>query len=245
MKYIPNPYNINLINFENNIYIINYIFNSQDAPKIINFIYFSNYTLLENNTEYLQALRESDLVLLDGIGLKIYFNSLNNDKIYNNNGTDLLPLIIKYCIKNNYDIAFYGTTESSLQKCYSKYKKYKNIYYAQNGYSELKWDKIRDNSILLVGKGTPNQELWQLKHKNRLKEKNITVIGVGGFFNFCSGSYSRAPKPIIVLKIEWLYRLIKNPKLHYKKNIRNIFIFKYLFFIYFKKITNFVSLLLK
>ncbi len=235
MKYIKNSYNIKILNFENNVDIVDYIFDNKHHCRSINFVYFSNYVLLEKNMEYLKAMKNSDLVLIDGIGLQVYFKALNGSGVHNNHGTDLLPSIVNYCIKNNKDLAFYGASETSVQECHSKYKQHKNIYYSQDGYSDLEWNKIRGNSVLLVGLGTPNQELWQLEYQNILKEKNILVIGVGGFFDFCSGHYSRAPRIIIKLKVEWLYRLFKHPKQHFKKNVRNFYIFKYLLASIFKK----------
>lgn len=65
--------------------------------------------------------------------------------------------------------------------------------------------------ILLIGFGAPNQELWIYKNFNQLK--NIKVaIGLGGSFDFISNILPRAPKWMRKLSLEWLYRLIRQPK---------------------------------
>lgn len=231
MKRISNTYNLNIINFKNDSEIIEAIFTLSEN-KLINFIYFANYTLLDKDTKYLSALKDSNLILLDGIGMQLYFKALNNETIVNNNGTDLLPKILNYCKDKSIPIAFYGSTKSNIEKCY-KNNLDKGIYYYQDGYSPLDWDKIQNESVLFVGKGSPIQEIWQQEEIKCIQSKNIIVIGVGGFFDFCSGYSSRAPLIVKTIKLEWLYRLLLNPRQHYKKNYRNLLIFKYIFHAFF------------
>jgi N-acetylglucosaminyldiphosphoundecaprenol N-acetyl-beta-D-mannosaminyltransferase len=64
--------------------------------------------------------------------------------------------------------------------------------------------------VLFVGFGAPKQELWIRDH---LDELDIPVaIGIGGSFNFLSGSVSRAPAVLQRLGLEWSYRLWKEPR---------------------------------
>jgi len=66
-------------------------------------------------------------------------------------------------------------------------------------------------NLLLVAFGQVKQEMW-IKN-NLLKMPGVRVaIGVGGTFDYLSGSIRRAPKFIRILGTEWLYRLIKEPK---------------------------------
>ena len=64
--------------------------------------------------------------------------------------------------------------------------------------------------ICLVALGIPEQELLINKYFNKFK-KGI-FIGVGGSFDVLSGHKKRAPKLMIKLHLEWLYRIIKEPK---------------------------------
>jgi len=63
--------------------------------------------------------------------------------------------------------------------------------------------------VLFVAFGSPSQELWLYRHKDRLK--GITCMGVGGAFDFLSGSVTRAPYFVRKMGFEWLYRLIRQP----------------------------------
>ncbi len=64
--------------------------------------------------------------------------------------------------------------------------------------------------IVLVGLGVPKQELWMYENQAKL---NVSVlIGVGGCFDVWAGRLIRAPKGWQRLGLEWLYRVLQEPK---------------------------------
>lgn len=192
---------------------------------IINFLYFANFVLSRFNKNYRQALLNSQIILPDGIGLISYTFLLYLKRIPNLNGTDLIPVLLKRLIKlYEYPIAFYGAQLESVQKAFEKFKSsFPTLYYFQNGYSDLDWSKIKDNSVIVVCLGTPKQEIWALNNLEVIKSKKLIVINGGGFFDFISGLQKRAPKYIRKLHLEWMYRLFSNPsKSNIDKNLRNV-----------------------
>ena len=64
--------------------------------------------------------------------------------------------------------------------------------------------------ILLVGLGCPKQELFI--HRNAERLKGMVAIGLGGSFNFVSGRVRRAPLWVQKLGMEWIYRIIQEPR---------------------------------
>jgi exopolysaccharide biosynthesis WecB/TagA/CpsF family protein len=64
--------------------------------------------------------------------------------------------------------------------------------------------------LLLVAMGNPLQEKFIVEHRERLNA--CVAIGVGALFDFMSGSVARAPKAFRVLKLEWLYRMLQEPR---------------------------------
>ncbi len=65
-------------------------------------------------------------------------------------------------------------------------------------------------NVIFVGLGSPRQELWIAEH---LKETGCAVgIGVGGSFDVLVGNVSRAPRIWRACHLEWLYRLIREPR---------------------------------
>lgn len=100
---------------------------------------------------------------------------------------------------------------------------------AVDGYREDK-DKVFDEiaaaapDIVLVALGMPAQERLIYKHLFRFN-KGI-FVGVGGSFDVLSGTKERAPEFFIKHNIEWLYRIVKEPKRlkrFYNNNIKFIF----------------------
>jgi N-acetylglucosaminyldiphosphoundecaprenol N-acetyl-beta-D-mannosaminyltransferase len=63
--------------------------------------------------------------------------------------------------------------------------------------------------VLLVAYGAPKQELWL--DRNLAAMKIPVGIGVGGVFNYLSGSVARAPRWMRRMHFEWLHRLITQP----------------------------------
>lgn len=133
-------------------------------------------------------------------------------------GIDIAEYLLKLANKNKYSIYLYGAKEEVIESLISKIKKeYNNINIVgySNGYVENK-DKVMEEilklkpDICMVALGIPHQEKIIYKYINKFK-KGI-FIGVGGSFDVLSGYKKRAPKIFIKLNIEWLYRIIKEPK---------------------------------
>ena len=70
--------------------------------------------------------------------------------------------------------------------------------------------KNRNTEILLVGMGVPKQEKWIYHNKDKLG--NVFSIGIGGVFDVMAGVVPRAPKWMQKNRLEWAYRLFKQPQ---------------------------------
>ncbi len=73
-------------------------------------------------------------------------------------------------------------------------------------------DAIRraEPHIVWVGLSTPKQDIWMDEHLDRLP--GMVLIGVGAAFDFHSGAVKRAPKIMQALALEWLHRLLSEPR---------------------------------
>jgi len=65
--------------------------------------------------------------------------------------------------------------------------------------------------LLLVAYGAPQQDLWIHKYLKELPSVRV-AMGIGGTFDFLAGTRKRAPRWMQRIGVEWLYRLIKEPK---------------------------------
>jgi len=79
--------------------------------------------------------------------------------------------------------------------------------------------------FLWVSLGCPKQEQWMYDHRNSLNP--MIAGGAGAVFNFFSGETKRAPKWVQYSGLEWLYRLMLNPK-----KLANRYLIKYPKFVY-------------
>lgn len=216
---IKNLDNLNLIESNDINYLFDYLTDywSKKGCLLLGFVYFAIFARIKNDNLYKKYFEKYDFLLPDGIGIILYFKKTFGIDIPNLNGTDLLPFYIKYLESKNINYAFYGTTEENITLSAKKF----NPYYFQNGFSELNFDLLKNNSVLFLGLGTPNQEIFIEKNIELIKEKSLMIVSAGGFFDFSSGNVKRAPLWIRKIKLEFLFRLIINPKQHFKKNLLN------------------------
>ena len=72
--------------------------------------------------------------------------------------------------------------------------------------------------ILFVGLGCPKQEKWMAKHKDCL---NCVMLGVGAAFDFHSGKIKQAPEWMQTRGLEWLFRLLMEPRRLWKRYLKH------------------------
>ena len=71
-----------------------------------------------------------------------------------------------------------------------------------------------DADFVWVGLGAPKQEKWMAAHENKIKG---LMVGVGAGFDYFAGNIQRAPMWMQKMNLEWLYRLLQEPKRLFKK----------------------------
>jgi N-acetylglucosaminyldiphosphoundecaprenol N-acetyl-beta-D-mannosaminyltransferase len=81
--------------------------------------------------------------------------------------------------------------------------------------------------LLCVALGSPKQELFVLKYKDRLNAK--AAIGVGGSLDVWSGDLKRAPEFYRKHGLEWLYRFIQEPSRYKRMAALPLFMLKVIF----------------
>lgn len=169
----------------------------------------------------------------DGIAIVKVAKMFNIDIKERITGIDIAEFLLKCANDNKYSIYLFGSKENVIENLVNKVKvDYPNINILgySNGYVDDK-DLIMKDIILkkpdicMVALGIPEQEKLIYKYYDKF-DKGI-FVGVGGSFDVLSGNKKRAPKIFIKLNLEWLYRILKEPrrlKRFYNNNI--IFLFK-------------------
>ena len=133
-------------------------------------------------------------------------------------GIDIATYLLDIANKYNYSLYLFGAKEEVIEKLINIIKNdYPNIRLVgySNGYVDNK-DNVMEQiielkpDICMVALGIPEQEKIIYKYYDSFS-KGI-FIGVGGSFDVLSGTKKRAPKIFIKLNLEWLYRIICEPK---------------------------------
>jgi len=176
-------------------------------------------------------LNKDTTIVADGIGIVKSARMLGYKMAERVPGIDISINLLKYGNQLKKDLYLFGSTDEVITKMKSVLDtKYSNIKLvgSSNGYVNDK-DKVFEEiislkpDIILVALGIPEQEKLIYKHLSKF-EKGI-FIGVGGSLDVISGYKKRAPKILIKLNLEWLYRILKEPKRikrFYQRNIKFI-----------------------
>lgn len=73
--------------------------------------------------------------------------------------------------------------------------------------------RVRRPALLFVAYGAPKQEQWIARHRHQLESFGVRVaMGVGGAFDMFAERYPRAPRWMRVYNLEWLWRLMLEPR---------------------------------
>lgn len=179
-----------------------------------------------NDKEYLELLQKGDYILPDGIGVLLACKMLGVGLRENVNGTDMLPFICQMAIEKEYSIYLFGAKPGIAALMREKLLEiYPSLRIAgvRDGYfrDDLAEKEMIDEvnllkpDILLVALGVPAQEKWIAKHFDELPCR--LMIGVGGLFDFYSGNIKRAPLWLREMGMEWIFRLLMEPKKKFKR----------------------------
>ena len=191
------------------------------------------FMMSEKDEEMRKLLLDNDTFLVpDGIGIVKAARMINYDVKERITGIDIANELLKLGNKQKKSIYLFGAKQEvidSMEKVLKESYPNLNLVGMSNGYEKDK-DKIFEKivktkpDIVLVALGIPLQERLIYKHLDKF-DKGI-FVGVGGSFDVISGHKKRAPKIFIKLNLEWLYRILKEPKRlkrFYDSNVKFIF----------------------
>ncbi len=175
-------------------------------------------SLGNKDKEFAAVLNNADLVIPDGVGVKIALK-IKGISQENIPGIEFSKKLIGMCELEGFSIGLIGAKEEVIQKAVQNIRNEHenlNITYIRNGYFDEEQEKIIIEElkavsprVLFVALGAPKQELFISKLKPQMP--NTVFIGVGGSFDVWSGMVKRAPKIYQTLGLEWLYRTVKEP----------------------------------
>jgi N-acetylglucosaminyldiphosphoundecaprenol N-acetyl-beta-D-mannosaminyltransferase len=180
-----------------------------------------------------RRLNGLDLVVPDGQPVRwaldwLYGKSLK-DRVY---GPNLTLKLLESCASQGLSVYLYGSKPEVIRNLVQKLElRFPGIVIA--GYEPSKFrrlsqkeklelvDRVKDTGahLLILGLGCPRQEVWAYEYRDMLE---MPILAVGAAFDFFAGNLPQAPKIMQDTGLEWLFRLIQEPKrLWYRYTVLN------------------------
>lgn len=188
-----------------------------------------------------EEINSIDLVVPDGQPIRWAMNWLHKtkltDRVY---GPTLTLHVLKAAAEKNIPVFFYGSHQLTLNKLAKNLQEK----FPQLQIVGMQADRFRESTeeekaldrqtiiesgarLVFVGRGCPRQERWVAENKNHLP---AVLMAVGAAFDFHAGTVKQAPTWMQDRGLEWLFRLIQEPKRLWKRYLITNSIFLFLFF---------------
>lgn len=173
-----------------------------------------------SNSSLYDKFNSNDFIIIpDGVGTVISAKIAGQPVQEKIAGIEVMDELLRQSNEKGYKVYLLGASEDVLQKCKSNIiKKYGNIdicgcrngYFKDDKMNEIIEDiKVSKADMLFVALGSPKQENFIIENMEQLPCS--IYMPVGGSFDVFAGKLNRAPKIMIKLGLEWLYRVWKEP----------------------------------
>lgn len=204
-----------------------------DGKVLINTINAHSYNVARNDDLFAEALTRGDYLIPDGMSVVKACKWLNaksqpKERIA---GADLFEFEMKKLNGKGGTVMFMGSSEKTLAKIVQQaarvYPNLKVVTYSPPYKPEFNDEENKSiinaiNSanpdLLWIGMTAPKQEKWTYSHWNELNI-HCHVGTIGAVFDFFAGNTKRAPQWWQEHGLEWLYRLIKEPRRMWRRYI--------------------------
>jgi len=195
---------------------------------LINTINQYSYCMAAQDDDFRKSLQSSDILLPDGIGVVAAARFLSGEKLNKIAGADVHFHLLNKLNAESGKCFYLGATENTLEKIkerlaaeYPNIKvesyspPYKEHFSAEDNAAMLEAVNTFKPDVLFVGMTAPKQEKWSFEHKELLEADVICTIGA--VFDFFAGTIERPNQMWINLGLEWLGRLVHEPKRLWKR----------------------------
>ncbi len=175
-----------------------------------------------NDPDYSRAINNADIITPDGMPIAILLKLLYGKKQDRVAGMDLLPDLLLLMERQKLSVFFYGSTNKSLRKVISgissEYPELTISGTIAPPFGDIPPDIIEghfaeirktDPDIIFIVLGCPKQEKLMAKMSDKV---NGIMIGIGGAVPVFTGEIKRAPVWMQKYSLEWLFRLIQEPR---------------------------------
>ena len=200
-----------------------------DKKQVINTINPHSYVTAKDDKLFEEALRASDTLLPDGSGIVMAAKYCNGEEIKKIAGNDLHAHLLQLLDEQGGSCFYMGSSNATLDKVKERINRecpniragfysppYKPQFSDEDNQAIIEAIQAFKPDVLFVGMTAPKQEKWLHEHKDKVDFKMASSIGA--VFDFYTGTIQRPSQFWINIHLEWLPRLLKEPKRLWRRN---------------------------
>lgn len=167
----------------------------------------------------MKVMQEAEIIVPDGTGVVWAANYCGDPVAERVPGYDLLHELMRVGENYRWGVYLLGSTSEVIQetavRLQQQYPAIRIVGYRDGFFGPAEDEQVIADiqqsapDLLFVARGADTQEPWIHKYKHTLQVP--VMMGVGGSFDVISGKTKRAPKLFQKLRLEWFYRLLREP----------------------------------
>lgn len=198
-------------------------------PALVNNVNVHACNLAFSDPEFREILNASEVVFCDGFGVKLGAAMLGKKLGTRMTPPDWIDDLFRLCTERRYLLYFVGDTSQVVQQFVRAVKQRHpaiRIAGSHDGFFSIgddadsrligEMNRLKPD-LILTGMGMPLQEKWAWAAKQRIGKG--VIIATGALFRWYTGVETRAPRWITQNGFEWLARLLRSPRRHFKRYV--------------------------
>lgn len=216
-------------------------FFSNGVTGVINCLNPHSHVVAVKDLHFREALLSSDYLVADGVGIKIAARIIIGEKVAKIAGSDLHLELLNGLNARIGKCFYLGSSGEVLEKIEARlsqeYPNIKTCMYSPPYRKEFSKEETGamihavnnfGPDVLFVGMTAPKQEKWV--HANRHLIDAPVICSIGAVFDFYAGTKRRPGKLWIKLGLEWLPRLLREPKRLWRRTLFSTPVFMWIVF---------------
>jgi len=181
--------------------------------------------MMRRDPELARACRAGQLTVADGMSVVWALRACGQTVPERVAGVDLMARLLEAAAEHRLGVYFLGARREVVKKLVERSRLlhpgleivgFRDGYFSPDDHLAIV-EEIRSSGahMLFIGMPTPFKETWCERHRHRLDVP--VIMGVGGSFDVLAGFIKRAPRWVQSLGLEWLWRLLMEPRKLWKR----------------------------
>jgi len=184
-------------------------------PVVVAFVNAHAANLVWDDQEFAADLLRADILLRDGVGMRLWMKLAGREPGLNMNGTDFIPLLLEQMPRSE-GVVIMGTKEPWLSggRHWLETRGI-DVVATEHGFHPEEYYVAKARSlqagVIVLAMGMPKQERVAQLIKEAVAERDMVIVNGGAVVDFWAQKFPRAPVWMRRVGLEWLYRLILEP----------------------------------